>query len=70
MQGLHEILEQFLVFQPENSAYVASAGTHECSGALIAGVLRLHPVVTLTSVPLGRAYRFLFDGYLKNCHSI
>ena len=24
MQGLHEILEQFLVFQPENSAYVTS----------------------------------------------
>lgn len=24
MQGLHEILEQFLVFQPENSAYVKS----------------------------------------------
>lgn len=69
MQGLHEILEQFLVFQPENFAYVTSVegntvGPYSRSAEaspLLRPSLRCH---------WGRAFTFSLDGYLKNCHSI
>lgn len=56
MQGLHEILEQFLVFQPENSSHITSVRETQW-GPYSRGAE--------ASVPLGRAHLFSLVSILR-----